>query len=432
MIIDKEYPATHSMSTSWFAVDCEGNVALLEFNENGPVPTIVQDECFESIIIDRFIDKSNKMKRTVLTEEQVNLLVSCLEFKPFDNNVEPIFLFDSIWRINTQLIDEFNEIIAGKEDEVLVLSEKEGLYHVGYIYDRGGAENLEWECMMEYLSGQEQKFFEKLCQKNFLLSYTEFGLLPSIEGGGYGEQVWLPKALENFPIFIYAQEYINPALKRIHIPKCPLKAGQLTEECMELALKIPVSFRDSEQFQVQFYYPSSWLGGQEWKPYDSRYCRLEISKGNKPFVRTGCLAVHHNTEYTNYHYFDSHNYDFHSQAYTFEPTVAIIKDEAGSIFNKLPEYIFMYAFELHYMERNEYLQQLIDYYRPYLLVVTDGVLSKLKNEFRIDDKKISFGDEELPIYTSEEVAQRKDEILALAKKPYRGKKDPIILEKKEV
>ena len=38
MKLTKEYPATHSMSTSWFAIDDEGNVALLNFEDNGPVP----------------------------------------------------------------------------------------------------------------------------------------------------------------------------------------------------------------------------------------------------------------------------------------------------------------------------------------------------------------------------------------------------------
>ena len=35
-LTNKEYPATHSMSTAWYAVDNEGNVAILDFNENGP------------------------------------------------------------------------------------------------------------------------------------------------------------------------------------------------------------------------------------------------------------------------------------------------------------------------------------------------------------------------------------------------------------
>ena len=32
----KEYPATHSMSTAWYIVDDEGNVGILDYNENQP------------------------------------------------------------------------------------------------------------------------------------------------------------------------------------------------------------------------------------------------------------------------------------------------------------------------------------------------------------------------------------------------------------
>jgi hypothetical protein len=37
-MVDKSYPAAHSMDTSWFAVDHEGHVALLRSDEDGPVP----------------------------------------------------------------------------------------------------------------------------------------------------------------------------------------------------------------------------------------------------------------------------------------------------------------------------------------------------------------------------------------------------------
>ena len=40
----KEFPATHSMSTQWFVVDEEGNIALFDFDENGPVPVNIPSE----------------------------------------------------------------------------------------------------------------------------------------------------------------------------------------------------------------------------------------------------------------------------------------------------------------------------------------------------------------------------------------------------
>ena len=42
MIFDKEYPATHSMSTAWYMVDADGNVGLMNFDDNGPVPEFNQ------------------------------------------------------------------------------------------------------------------------------------------------------------------------------------------------------------------------------------------------------------------------------------------------------------------------------------------------------------------------------------------------------
>ena len=36
MITGKEFPSTHSMDTAWFAVDLDGNVAIFQFEEEGP------------------------------------------------------------------------------------------------------------------------------------------------------------------------------------------------------------------------------------------------------------------------------------------------------------------------------------------------------------------------------------------------------------
>ena len=38
MRINKEYPATHSMSTAWYVANKDGNVAIMNFEDKGPVP----------------------------------------------------------------------------------------------------------------------------------------------------------------------------------------------------------------------------------------------------------------------------------------------------------------------------------------------------------------------------------------------------------
>ena len=44
MLQDKEYPATHSMSTAWYVADEDGNVGIMDFNDNGPVPWKTEEE----------------------------------------------------------------------------------------------------------------------------------------------------------------------------------------------------------------------------------------------------------------------------------------------------------------------------------------------------------------------------------------------------
>ena len=39
----KEFPATHSMDTEWFIADAEGNIALFDFDDDGPVPVKIAD-----------------------------------------------------------------------------------------------------------------------------------------------------------------------------------------------------------------------------------------------------------------------------------------------------------------------------------------------------------------------------------------------------
>ena len=62
MNIGKEYPATHSMSTAWYIVDDEGNVGILDYNENGPVPQGVRDNGISELVWG-LCDDNKKYKR---------------------------------------------------------------------------------------------------------------------------------------------------------------------------------------------------------------------------------------------------------------------------------------------------------------------------------------------------------------------------------
>lgn len=44
MSFEEDYPAAHSMDTTWFAVDKDGFIACMESNEDGPVPVKVTED----------------------------------------------------------------------------------------------------------------------------------------------------------------------------------------------------------------------------------------------------------------------------------------------------------------------------------------------------------------------------------------------------
>ena len=77
---NKEYPATHSMATSWFGIDKDGNVALIEFNDNGPVPYDCGDQGLEEIICNNMTEGGEDEVRNLnFTLEQAHELMKKLE-----------------------------------------------------------------------------------------------------------------------------------------------------------------------------------------------------------------------------------------------------------------------------------------------------------------------------------------------------------------
>lgn len=71
----KEYPATHSMWTSWFAIDEDGNVAIMECDDNGPAPRNCPEQRESPFLFtDSLIGEPEQ--RVNYTKEQLNNLMS--------------------------------------------------------------------------------------------------------------------------------------------------------------------------------------------------------------------------------------------------------------------------------------------------------------------------------------------------------------------
>ena len=145
MLIDKEYPATHSMFTNWYFVDESDEVAIFEIEDNGPVPRGVQEDLSAGELIYDYprIEESG-MKRLNLTDEQVQHMFEDLWQEKIDKRAS---WYDVVLQIDVAREKEFLEYLqrirkwrTGKykyKDEVseesfvpICLSKKFGIYLV--------------------------------------------------------------------------------------------------------------------------------------------------------------------------------------------------------------------------------------------------------------------------------------------------------------
>ena len=75
----KEFPATHSMGTEWFIADAEGNIALFDFDDDGPVPAKIVDDFWGGLDEIGVPDKDG-INSFELTDEQTFYMLN--HFKP--------------------------------------------------------------------------------------------------------------------------------------------------------------------------------------------------------------------------------------------------------------------------------------------------------------------------------------------------------------
>ena len=85
MKTDKEYPATHSMDTAWFVSDLDGNVAIFQFEEDGPGPIPFTDLHTDELI-PMLGDEKDGISVMPFTKDQITELKSGL--KPVNNAIE--------------------------------------------------------------------------------------------------------------------------------------------------------------------------------------------------------------------------------------------------------------------------------------------------------------------------------------------------------
>lgn len=231
----KDFPATHSMSTSWFVADEDGNIALFDFNENGPIPKMVpneNDSCFMTSEKDLGATDSDSIDYLELTDEQVEELMSDAVSPDKIDIVE--HSYDYFVQVDEAKKKEFFEVFRDNID--FCLSHKHGIYFVWNVYD---------EDEPEFYRNREKETFLKTVKRVVHMLTDGYD---TESYGTEGKNKW------KLPFYCYQQEY-NPnyPAKRVNVPKVPFKENQIPEHQRHKLVRLPLKFSECTEFKIDDY-----------------------------------------------------------------------------------------------------------------------------------------------------------------------------------
>ena len=247
MKTDKEYPATHSMSTAWYCVDDEGNVGIFDINDNGPIPEGWPEDLNVNEIFwgDFSMDGKDGIRDFDMTREQITPMLMPMDVP--DRWEEHSFegkswMFNGSWENVIVKIDMAKYPIlveaaslGNKHHEIVCLSRKEGYFFLQFAYNIESVKLLEEKHVI--LSKYKAPLYDEICEDEDPESQDAEN--------------------KRLPLFIYHEEY-NPEdgpAKRMTTPSYPMKLSQLPKDIQDKITRLPVKFKDAEHIQLGEYIP---------------------------------------------------------------------------------------------------------------------------------------------------------------------------------
>ena len=278
MIIDKEYPATHSMATAWFCVDKDGNVGVFDIDDNGPVPDtdyVDTDDymMIRELIWDCFTEDGEDGIRTInLTPAQIKpMLDSPREDKwvQEENYRGKLEWFNGSWmemivKIDMTKYDIFLKALRMKKETYcnpVCLSKEMGLFYVDFSCNKRGVELL-------LKNDVVLAKYEPIDDCDF--DYAE-------------EEKGFPNEEDILTFYVYRQGYdpgFEPCI-RFSTPKEPMTIKQLPDHLQKKVLKLPVSFKDTKKIQLaEFVKVSTWSVYETYEYEKKSWGKLKMPDGS--------------------------------------------------------------------------------------------------------------------------------------------------------
>ena len=257
----KEFPATHSMSTEWFVVDEEGNIALFDFDENGPVPVDIPEQSVSYLMTaeEDFGEKdSDTVEYLEMSDEQIEeIMHEAVPPEKYDIKRE----YNLFVEVNEKFKKDFLDVFIDRID--FCLSHKHNIY---YIWSLKGIDEPK-----AYEQRSLDTFYKTV--KRVVCIYVEDFTEDNFDGN---KQNW------PLPFYVFKQPYspYSELAKRTNIPKFPFKENQIPEKQRHKLIRIPVKFSECTGFQIAQYAICGWYSsGKEIERKNRYYTKFPLTEG---------------------------------------------------------------------------------------------------------------------------------------------------------
>lgn len=454
MITDKEYPATHSMATSWYMVDEDGNVGIMQFDDNGPVPFgIVQDCDFpNNLLFGEGFDENEKCGAIHLTESQIHETLG----NPHTVDQEECW-FGVVVKIDKSREEQFHRIIKGSNIENCGCVSKElGLYKIDASDCTSDNKGIVTEG-----SALHQLMTKDIIQAVYDIPNLDMDCVYDSEA----QREVFTKEFGNNSYYLYLQPYWPDfPQKRMNTPAYPVKLSQIDESKRGRLLYIPGKFDDMEYMQIARWFPCEVSGtdGDFEKIGSNEYTLLPMEDGSRKYILTstwfmdfypycplktenGCVRCCHGRcasafSLTNVlkptvlhimsprscerdYYMNSDVRIFENRLVTFSymPKFPYPNDSASFVLqSEVVKYMTDEVLTNLFKESHAWLDSIVSQIRPWVLLVDDNAYDIFSSVYSVDKKKVNVDGSIYDIFKVSEIRQNKDFIQCLSAKPYRG------------
>ena len=461
MIIDREYPATHSMYTAWYVADEDGNVAIMNYNDNGPVPWETEQTCIEELIYGHCESyKTHDFIAIDLTDDQIDDLME----NPHQPDDEDVWC-DCIFQIDLEKEAEFLELSKNPDIRIeLCISKKRGLYSV---------------CCFDCTEERGKKYV--VLESSTLKKMIDRGMIKQIykaknfyiSDEWANDKVVFKHYFSSAPYYIFAQPYWNELLaERINIPVNPVKLNQFPLTLRNRIPRVPIRFSECQKFQIAEWHPCCFNGEEEISINGFVYQPIVLTNGTKAYVYTSqggvnffdycseklkygckkctdtCCTVY-GSEFSNkptvmfvFHPFSDYDFEMsvrsdiiirhsiripllhkipykHPKGYWMSKDDAMKKETEDMLTN-------------YFLKNHMHFEEMVIRFNPQVIILENKTKDILSQQYFIDERNIRIKDNLFPYYMSGEIETYREEITKLALLPYRGIEMPYMISLEEM